>query len=177
MRPPRYVREYMELVHEIGLAAFVRQERKGSLLIGLGMVGRLSERPPSNRRRTLNTIEAAELRAVQSILDRVWRVRKDPRAKRSIYVSLGQSVDNDIVIPEYSVSTEHCAFGFDGLRVTIIDRGSLNGVKLDEQRIRPNTPVPLRDGMTVTLGRVKAQFLYGTSFVQMVTKLAASVAA
>ena len=125
----------------------------------------------------MNTIDVAELRAVQSILDRVWRVRKDPRSKRSAYVTLGQSVDNDIVIPEYSVSTEHCAFGFDGLRVTIVDRDSLNGVKLDDRLIRPRIPVPLRDGTTVTLGRVKAQFIYGTSFVQMIAKLASSVAA
>jgi hypothetical protein len=176
--PPalRFIADYRRLLHEIGVEAFVDDYRRGAVLIGMGMCGELPDRRPGWQRRTLRCAPSGELIALPSIAERVWPVRKNPRAKMSVYVTVGQSIDNDVVIGEYTVSTKHCAFAFDGHRVNVIDCASLNGTRVGERLALPNTATPLLDGALLTLGRVRLRVLYGPSFVRLIGRAAASAA-
>jgi hypothetical protein len=176
-RSARFVRDYQQLLIQLGAPAFVEAHWRTAVLVGVGMLGRVSDRLPGSRRRTLTSLDTGALEAVPSLIDRVWPIQKSPRAPRGPYITLGQSVDNDIVLAEYTVSTQHCAFGFDGFHVTVADLGSLNGTVLEGRPLLPRRSVPVRDGATLGLGRVQARFLYGESFVRLLVKRVGSVAA
>ncbi len=154
-------------MNKIGSAAF-QVKYRGAVLVGLGMSAKVSERPLTWRRRTLATIEMEELVEVQSVVDRVWRVRKDPGAQRGANITVGQSADNDIVLPEYTISTQHCAFVFDAAGLSIMDLDALNGLKINDVLIEPNTPFRLKDKVEVTLGRIKLEYLRNESFISLV---------
>jgi pSer/pThr/pTyr-binding forkhead associated (FHA) protein len=98
-------------------------------------------------------------------------VRKDPGAQRGANITLGQSADNDIVIPEYSISTQHCAFAFDAAGMSILDLGSLNGIKINDALIEPQVNFRLKNGLAITVGRVKLKFLQAESFVDLVASV------
>jgi hypothetical protein len=171
---PKYIRQYADELQEIGLAAFCVAHRS-AILLGSGMRGRVSERPPSWRRRTLGAEEMAELERFRSVMDRVWPLRKAPGA-RGGWVTLGQSMDADIVVPEYTVSSTHCAFGFEGYARTLTDLGSLNGTYVNGVMLIPRVPVVLRDGDELRIGRVMCRYMSAASFVAMSEVLAAAAA-
>lgn len=166
-REPQFVIEYSQVYDKIGQAAF-QVKYRGSFLIGLGMVAKVSDRPLTWRRRTLATVELGRVEQIKSIVNRVWRICKDPGAQRGPHITLGQSADNDIVLPEYTVSTQHCAFVFDAAGMSIHDIGSLNGVKVNDALIEPQVNRRLKNGMNITLGRVKFKFVTAPAFVDMV---------
>jgi hypothetical protein len=159
---PSFVQEYAELLGQIGPTAF-KVRFRGSVLIGLGMVGKAT-RPTKWGRRTLGALDLDKLEKIKSVKDRVWRIRKSPSAQRGPYITLGQSADNDIVIPEYTVSTKHCAFVFEGMRMNVIDLNSLNGVVMNDKLVEPNTPHALRDKVRLTVGRLQFGYLAADSF-------------
>jgi pSer/pThr/pTyr-binding forkhead associated (FHA) protein len=134
------------------------------------MVAGVVDRPRGSMRRTLARDKLARLDAVASITDRVWRLRKDSVRTDNPMISLGQSGENDIVLPEYTVSTHHCAFGFDATGMLICDSGSLNGTKLNGKTIEPGVQVRLRDRVRVVLGRLELQFLQAPSFFNVVKR-------
>jgi len=169
-REPQYVREYGEILDGIGPAAF-KVRYRGSVLVGTGMVARVAERPLTWRRRTLAAHELDEIAKVQSVFDRVWRIRKDPAAERGPHIVLGQSADCDLILPEYTVSTKHCAFVFEALRLNIMDLGSLNGTKINGELIEPHVPSRIRDRDLVTLGRIQFRYLLPDSFFEDVQKI------
>ena len=169
-REPQYLTEYAQLMNKIGPAAF-QVKYRGAVLVGLGMSAKVSERPLTWRRRTLATIEMDELVEVQSVVDRVWRVRKDPGAQRGANITVGQSADNDIVLPEYTISTQHCAFVFDATGLNIMDMGTLNGLKVNGVLIEPHTLFRLKDKVEITLGRIQLEFLRNESFISLVQEI------
>ncbi len=169
-REPRFLEDYRTLAVEIGAPELVATFAHGAVLLGVGLTGDLPERPRSSRRRTLRAEEIAELRRVASVEERVWRLKKSPGAARGGYITLGQSADNDLVVPEYTVSTRHCAFGHDGFRYTVIDLMSLNGTRVDGRLVTPGEPTPLRDGVAIELGRLSLRVLYGESFVRRIAR-------
>src|SRR5688572_9567550 len=64
-----------------------------------------------------------------SLVGRVFPLRARTPEKTSI--TIGRSEENDIGIPESSISKQHCAISFDGPTVTITDLGSRNGTVVD----------------------------------------------
>ncbi|MCA9623212.1 MAG: FHA domain-containing protein, partial [Myxococcales bacterium] len=126
-RDPRYVAEFAELLRSMGPTSFKR-EFKRSMLVGYGLVSQQVDRPHGWRRRTLPSGDVSdEVEAVQSLVDRVWPVRKDPGGASGPKVLLGASAECDIVVPDYSISTRHCGFSFEPGRILITDLDSLNG--------------------------------------------------
>ncbi|MSP25058.1 MAG: FHA domain-containing protein [Myxococcales bacterium] len=166
-RGPQFLIEYATELKTLGPAAFNVQYR-GSVLVGCGMSAKVVERPFRWRRRTLGAVDLEQLAPIASIVDRVWRVRKDPGAQRGGNITAGQGGDNDIVLPEYTVSTQHCAFLFDASGMSIMDMGSLNGTKIDGVLIEPLVGVRLKDKAVVTLGRLCLEYLMNPSFIEIV---------
>jgi len=171
-REPHYLNEYAAELSKIGRAAF-QVKYRGNILLGEGMVAKLSERPLAWQRRTLASIPSSDVSTVTAVVGRVWRVRKDPGGgQRGPNITLGQSADNDIVVPEYTVSTKHCEFIFDPAGMSILDRNSLNGVKLNGVLIEPGASCRIKSGYALTLGRLSMVFLRSAKFVDRVEEQA-----
>ena len=92
----------------------------------------------------------------------------------SFDIVVGQSMDADIVVAEYTVSTRHCAFGFEGYAMTVTDLGSLNGTRVNGVPLQPSVPRVLRDGDELRMGRILCRYMSAASFIAMSEVLAAA---
>lgn len=167
----RFVADYAAYLTQIGPHRF-REAFKRSVLVGYGIVAPVAETPTKWRRRTLPIDPETELMAVQSILDRVWPITKDPGAPRSPKgprIILGASAECDIVIPDYTVSAKHCAFAFEPGRLLMTDLESLNGTFASGARLNPRLTIPVADGAPLQIGRIKMQYLSRDRFLTLVT--------
>ncbi len=167
MVQPRYLREYADLFAKIGAVAFQVRFRS-PVLVGLGMVGRISDHRKRRDRSTLHSDALREVALIQSVFDRVWHLRKSPVTPCRTHITLGRVVDNDLVLPEYTISAFHCAFSYQRYRLLAQDLRSLNGTRIDGALLDPFEPTPIHDQSSLTVGRVKFRFLTGPSFVSLV---------
>lgn len=78
-------------------------------------------------------------------------------------VTLGRGGDNDIVIDSASVSVKHAEMRRVNGGYELADLGSTNGIKLDDIR---REVIPLRSGMTVSIGDVPFHFLLTDEEIQ-----------
>lgn len=62
----------------------------------------------------------------------------------------GRTTDNDVVLPDSSISRRHARLFLDGATALIADEGSANGVLVDDVRI--SGPTPLVEGSRARLG-------------------------
>ena len=76
--------------------------------------------------------------------------------------SIGRAAGNDLVVQvdnRVGVSSKHASIIFDKGRFYIIDQKSTYGTTLNDQKLAPNTPVPLEEGALIGLGpRIKVKF-------------------
>ncbi len=165
---PRYLSDYVEVLDELGPAAF-KVKYRGNFLVGMGLVGRVLER--SSTRRTLGTSSSEELAAAQALMGRVYPIRKAPGARPGPMITLGQSAENDLQIAEYTLSTHHAAFTYEGTRLMVIDLGSMNGTKVNDQAVLSVKPVHLTDKAKVAMGRLRFEFMSGDTFFARVFML------
>jgi pSer/pThr/pTyr-binding forkhead associated (FHA) protein len=71
-------------------------------------------------------------------------------------MSIGRADDNNIVIPDGSVSSHHAEIAFDGTSWVLTDTGSTNGTKAGGQRV---DTVHLDASPSFTLGSVECVFI------------------
>jgi pSer/pThr/pTyr-binding forkhead associated (FHA) protein len=69
--------------------------------------------------------------------------------------TIGRAEDNDVVLPEPSVSGHHCEIVIADGQAKIRDLNSTNGTLVDEVQI---TEAVLRSGQTIRLGMVELRF-------------------
>lgn len=60
----------------------------------------------------------------------------------------------DRTIDDSTLSRRHCRFSARGGRLFVEDLNSLNGTLVGGEDLAPFTPVPVREGQVVTLGRL-----------------------
>ncbi len=93
-------------------------------------------------------------------------------------VSLGRTRDNDIVIPEYSVSAEHCRFRWKGHATLLVeDSDASNQVWVDGARLPADAPRRLVGGEELVLGRFMFRFLYADDLGRLLSGKQAAPAA
>lgn len=83
--------------------------------------------------------------------------------------TLGRSAEGQPILPdidlaphkayEYGVSRLHASIRFEGKQVLVSDLGSVNGSRLNGQRIPPHKPYIMHHGDILTLGKLKLQVL------------------
>lgn len=83
--------------------------------------------------------------------------------------TLGRSAEGQPILPdidlagfrayEMGVSRLHASIRMDGKQVFAMDLGSVNGSRLNGQKIPPHKPCPLNHGDILTLGKLKLQIL------------------
>jgi pSer/pThr/pTyr-binding forkhead associated (FHA) protein len=71
---------------------------------------------------------------------------------------IGKGPDNDIILGDPAVSTNHAVIRHDGQKATLIDVGSRNGSFLNEVRV--TEPRELKQGDVIKLGHCKLTFRY-----------------
>lgn len=161
-REPRFLREYAELLQEMGEADF-RAEYASPVLVGVSMVGELAPHRGGGRR--THSVEGDECIAVQSLLDRVWRLVAGARPLNTKYVTVGSSAECDVVVPDYSLSARHVSFTRTR-PLKVADLGSLNGTKCNGEPLPPRRVVPIRNGDELHLGRLVLRYLDGHGFLE-----------
>ncbi|MBM4357028.1 MAG: FHA domain-containing protein [Deltaproteobacteria bacterium] len=170
-RDAQYLNEYAAEYTSLGPTAF-QVKYRGAVLVGVGLVARVADRPFTWKRRTLGAVPEDDVLEAGAIVERVWRVRKAEGAQRGGAIAVGQSADSDLVLPEYTVSTQHATFSFDAAGMSITDLGSLNGTKVDGVLIEPLQPFRIKDKQQITIGRILFDYLENPSFIATVKRYA-----
>lgn len=67
-------------------------------------------------------------------------------------VTIGRSVDNDVVLPTEGVSRHHARLQATPLGWEVVDLGGVNGTWLNDQRLRSNEPTPFPPGTQLRIG-------------------------
>lgn len=83
--------------------------------------------------------------------------------------TLGRSAEGQPILPdidlapfrayENGVSRLHASIRIEGKQILATDLGSVNGTRLNGQKIPPHKPCPLNHGDILTLGKLKLQIL------------------
>lgn len=91
-----------------------------------------------------------------------------PLEDRDSY-SMGRSAEGQPILPdidlapyhayENGVSRLHASISFDENKILVTDLGSVNGTRVNGQKIPPHKPYPVHHGDIITLGRQKLQLL------------------
>jgi pSer/pThr/pTyr-binding forkhead associated (FHA) protein len=86
-----------------------------------------------------------------------------PFAQRALPLTLqmtllGREADCDIVVPDEQASRHHAELRWDHSHVHLVDRGSLNGTRVNGQGVLGR--VPLRDGDVIEIGSQRYRFEY-----------------
>jgi len=104
----------------------------------------------------------------------VFEVRaKDPGGEEKLYW-VGRSEDNDITIPDSSVSAIHAFIKQEGEDFFVQDMNSMNGTVVNDEKVPPQgmgEAAALRSGSRVTFGGVNLTFLLAAEFQALVTRL------
>ena len=161
----KYLKDYIAEYKSLGEAEFGTRHR-ASVLLGMGMIGNLGDGGGAGRTVAVQAV-GAELQASASLVGRVWPLRKE-QGRTGAGVNIGRSQENDIVIPEYSISQKHCEFILTPTGPVLKDLGSSNGTLVGTKKLMPRKPQPLADGDQVVLGRFSFEFMLGKSFMARV---------
>ena len=162
-----YLEQYAEQYHEVGAESFKRLY-PWPFLAALGMAGELEESRGSGTS-IINVADGILERG--RISGRVFplvKARYSPKGP----ITIGRTSENDVVIPEYSVSRKHCFIAVVAGSYRITDWGSANGTLVNEVDIGKLTPCPLQGGEIITLGRLMLLFLPPKQFVEHVHGIA-----
>jgi len=80
-------------------------------------------------------------------------IHMPPGDTQAPWVSIGRTTASDVVINDYTVSKAHGRLQLMPGRYQLEDSRSRNGTWIDEEQLRPFTPVPLLCGQQVRFGR------------------------
>ena len=158
-----YLEQFADQYREIGADSFARLY-PWPFLVALGMAGNLEENRGSNTS-IINLADGILERG--RIAGRVFplvKARYSPKGP----ITIGRTSENDVVIPEYSVSRKHCFLSIVGGAYRISDWGSANGTLVNEADIGKLTPHTLHGREIITLGRLMLLFLPPTMFAEHV---------
>ncbi|MBC8131979.1 MAG: FHA domain-containing protein [Deltaproteobacteria bacterium] len=156
-----YLKDYQAELRKVGDVVFKSRHRSPFLIV----IGRAAELVGESNSldRTMVAAPSPEGIHAVALLHRVFPVTKAANAPRGP-IRLGRSGENDIPIPEYSISKRQCYFDFDAEGVKIIDCGSTNGTFVGAAQIAPAEPVLIKDGTRIALGRFAFEFRTAVGF-------------
>src|SRR5260221_12312906 len=156
--PVGHVDDFVQELKRVGEVAF-RKRHVAPVLIVTGRATR-GERAQTNEVTRVTSLKGSgKHRASLALVHRVFPLAKAPNAPVGPVV-VGRTSENDVRIPEHSISKRHCAFELkDGL-MTVTDCGSTNGTTLNGTPLGSGAAGPLCGGEQITTGRFT--FVYET---------------
>jgi hypothetical protein len=160
---PTFLSDYADELARVGDDAFA-QSNPHTVLVVTGVVGALAEQVPLNR--TMVT-EPAGL-SVQSVVGLIGRVFPLVKGKYSSPgpISVGRTPDNDVTIPESSISARHCFMRVLGSEISLTDAGSTNGTFVNDVRLQPKKAQKVVEGDVLTMGRFHLAFHTPRGFIK-----------
>lgn len=160
--------ECLELIQGKSVEDFCR-EHPHAVLIGLGVIAGELQRNPKQAAGTmfLNLSGAPEGGDQGPLVNLVFSVAKVSREVPSDGVYIGSGTENDLAIPEHSVSKSHAhllplADGW-----SLVDHGSTNGTYVNGARVEAGVPTPLKGGDIITMGRLSFTYYDAMSFAKL----------
>lgn len=166
----RSIYQHSTLLRKLGQEEY-RREYVRPVLLGLGLQGELVDERQRRRSGTLTHISEEAEFLPASIVGRAWLLTKGPEGPQRAEVYLGRAAFNDVVVPEYTISNQHCHFKYQPGRVLMTDLGSLNGSSVDGERLLPQKPAILKDRSRLILGRAHFEYLTAATFFSMIQEL------
>jgi FHA domain len=161
-----FLDDFARELRQIGEVGF-RRRHVAPVLIVTGRAAKPGSKGPEGAtHRTGISHQGAAL----ALIHRVFPIVKAAHA-RSGPVSVGRTSENDVVIPEYSISKRHCTFELGEGTMAIRDAGSTNGTLLNGSPLGADAPVPLCGGETITMGRFKLVYETPAGFLELVSGL------
>ncbi len=103
----------------------------------------------------------------------VFHVRSTGRSPFPSMITVGRTKNNDIVVPDASVSKFHAYFKEEDDHYFLQDAGSRNGTALDGKLVptaKVGKPVEVQEGQEVRFANVRMRFLRGPAFRELIAK-------
>jgi hypothetical protein len=162
-----------ELRHK-GAEKLFEEYPASSVLIGLGILGIASDQAERTRRGTVrfNKRDAAEYLKAASLVGRVWFLTKKRENRQKSQIIVGRTSEADVVIPELSISVEHCALQATPFGLSVIDLNSTNGTFVNGERVQKGVQFSLYDGAKLALGRFEFEYLRHRFFLERLKQVA-----
>ncbi len=156
---PAYLAEFEAEFRRLGFQSFV-QAYPWPVFIVSGIGGVLQ----GNTSRS-GTMIAANLDLIQAtaLAGRVFPVVKGKNSTPGP-LTIGRTSDNDLAIPEYTISTRHCILAFVNGQYRLTDLGATNGTMVNNVALTPRKPCPLCGGDTLRMGRFTLLFHLARGF-------------
>jgi hypothetical protein len=144
---PTYIAEYKDELTRHGPARFL-SDHPYPVLIVTGVTGTLKAPASSGTVVAL----ASDTVLLGTLVGRVFPIAKGKNSTPGP-VRVGRTAENDICIPEYSISKFHCFLAMVGTELRLTDCGSTNGTSVNGRRLAAKVPCALTGGETLVLGR------------------------
>ena len=157
-----YATDYKEELQRLGPASFQRVHFQ-PVLVTLGMAGDIDQKASTGGTSVVNINDGTF--SCTRLTGRVFPVVK-PRNSMRGPISVGRTSDNDIAIPEYSVSKKHCIIAKIDSEYRLTDMGSTNRTIVDGMPLLPQKPWRLQGGETISLGRLMLVFYFPEGFIR-----------
>jgi hypothetical protein len=159
--------ECLELIQGKSLEEFTR-EHPYPVLIGLGVIAAELQRNPAKAAGTMfvNLGSVAD-GGEDPFMNQVCNIAKVSYETPADGVYIGSGTENDIPIPDSSISKSHAHFLVSAEGCALVDHGSTNGSYLNGLRSEPGVPTPVRGGDIVTLGRFSFTYYDALSFAKL----------
>ncbi len=90
--------------------------------------------------------------------DDLWVATLPPLRAEDEFI-IGRTADCDVMLDEGTVSKHHACIRWKRRRAALEDLASSNGTFLDGTRLKPHTPLPLKDNDALDFGGVRVLFL------------------
>jgi pSer/pThr/pTyr-binding forkhead associated (FHA) protein len=150
---PAYLAEFEAEYRRLGPQSFVRAY-PWPVLVVAGIGGVLNG--TTSRSGTMVAMNSDLVQAT-ALAGRVFPVVKGRNSVRGP-VTIGRTSDNDLVIPEYTISTRHCLLALVDGEYRLTDMGTTNGTLVNEAPLTPRKPYRLQGGETLRMGRFSLLF-------------------
>jgi hypothetical protein len=153
----------------VGEVAF-RRRHTTPMLIVTGRATRGQRAGTDEVTRVTSLAQTGRRGATLALIHRVFPILKAAHAPAGP-ISVGRTPENDVTIPEYSISKRHCAFEVRDGMLTIVDCGSTNGTMLNGTKLEGAASVPLCGGEMITMGRFTFVYETPAGFLEFVSGL------
>lgn len=166
---PVYLHDFARELRQIGEVGF-RRRHQAPVLIVMSRVSRRGGADAEAVTRRVQALPVDRASASSALIHRVFPIVKAPDTPAGP-ISVGRTSDNDVVIPDHSISRRHCTFELGEGSMAIRDAGSTNGTLLGGSPLDADAAVPLCGGETLTIGRFTIVYETPSGFLELVSGL------
>lgn len=165
----KHLRDFIRRFRELGAEDFA-EVCVEPVIVGTMIVGEVAA-VPRRERRTHKATGDTEYLPTGSVIERVWPIVRANFLRDDALILVGQAASCDIVIPEYTLSQQHCGFTVTRPQ-QLVDLGSLNGTSVEGNNLAPLAPHALRNGDHVRMARLEFVSYTARGFAAQIAALA-----